>query len=103
MAAIGSHRVPKVFRINDLRSKKGFDFRSRSQIGSTRSGPAPSPTSAPAQRANAGPQGHLVGDAIHLVVMISGGSAGRKVTEIARVDGFEGGRYLLEALPPGAS
>ena len=28
-----------------------------------------------AQRANAGPQGHLVGDAIHLVVMIAGGSA----------------------------
>ena len=30
-----------------------------------------------AQRANAGPQGQLVGDAIHPVVMISGGSAGR--------------------------
>jgi type IV secretion system protein TrbB len=56
-----------------------------------------------AQRANVGPQGHLVGDAIHLVVMIAGGSAGRKVTEIARVDGFDGGRYLLEALPPSAS
>jgi type IV secretion system protein VirB11 len=56
-----------------------------------------------AQRANAGPQGQLVGDAIHLVVMISGGSAGRKVTEITRVDGFEGGRYVLEALPPAES
>ncbi len=45
-----------------------------------------------AQRANAGPQDQLVGDAIHLVVMIAGGSAGRRVTEIARVDGFADGR-----------
>jgi P-type conjugative transfer ATPase TrbB len=55
-----------------------------------------------AQRANAGPQAHLVGDAIHLVVMIAGGSSGRRVTEIARVDGYDGGRYLLEAVPPTA-
>jgi type IV secretion system protein VirB11 len=48
-----------------------------------------------AQRANAGPQGHLVGDAIHLVVMIAGGSAGRKVTEIARVDAAAGRVFLL--------
>jgi hypothetical protein len=32
--------------------------------------------------------------------MIAGGSAGRLVTEMTGVDGFEGGRYLLEALPP---
>jgi hypothetical protein len=32
--------------------------------------------------------------------MIAGGCAGRLVTEITRGDGFEGGRYLLEALPP---
>jgi P-type conjugative transfer ATPase TrbB len=51
-----------------------------------------------AQRAGAGPQPQLVGDAIHWLVMIAGGSSGRRVTEVARVDGFEGGRYRLEAV-----
>ena len=48
-----------------------------------------------AQRANAGPQADLVADAIHLVVMIAGGSAGRRVTQIAEVAGRDAGRYLL--------
>jgi P-type conjugative transfer ATPase TrbB len=56
-----------------------------------------------AQRANAGPQAHLVGDAIHWIVMIAGGSSGRRVTEVARVGGYDGGRYLLEPIPPNAA
>jgi len=52
-----------------------------------------------AQRANAGPQPHLVGDAIHLVVMIAGGSQRRKVTELARVAGFDGTAYRLTPVP----
>lgn len=48
-----------------------------------------------AQRAGAGPQAHLVGDAIHLVVMIAGGSSGRHVTEIAMVAGYRDGLYQL--------
>jgi type IV secretion system protein TrbB len=58
-----------------------------------------------AQRASVPPQPHLVGDAIHLVVMIAGGSAGRRVTEIARVQGYDGWRhkYRLESIPPGAA
>jgi type IV secretion system protein VirB11 len=53
-----------------------------------------------AQRANAGPQAQLAGDAIHWVVMIAGGSAGRRVTEVARVDGYQGGRFLVEPISP---
>jgi type IV secretion system protein TrbB len=52
-----------------------------------------------AQRANAGPQADLVADAIHLIVMIAGGSAGRRVTGIAAVTGHEGGTYRLAAIP----
>jgi P-type conjugative transfer ATPase TrbB len=52
-----------------------------------------------AQRANAGPQPHLVGDAIHLVAMIAGGSQRRKVTELARVQGFDGAGYRLTPVP----
>jgi P-type conjugative transfer ATPase TrbB len=55
-----------------------------------------------AQRANAGPQAHLVGDAIHLIVMIAGGSAGRRVTEMARVDGYDGGLYRLSPIAASA-
>jgi type IV secretion system protein VirB11 len=52
-----------------------------------------------AQRANAGPQPHLVGDAIHLVVMIAGGSQRRRVTELALVHGFDGAGYRLAPIP----
>ncbi|HVT61227.1 MAG TPA: P-type conjugative transfer ATPase TrbB [Thermoanaerobaculia bacterium] len=52
-----------------------------------------------AQRANAGPQAHLVGDAIQLIAMIVGGSRGRRVTEMVEVSGFRGGVYLLTPIP----
>ena len=52
-----------------------------------------------AQRANAGPQPHLVGDAIHLVAMIAGGSQRRRVTELVQVGGFDGSKYLLTPVP----
>jgi type IV secretion system protein TrbB len=54
-----------------------------------------------AQRANVGPQADLVADAIHLVVMIAGGSSGRRVTQLAEVRGRRGGRYLLAPLDGG--
>jgi type IV secretion system protein VirB11 len=54
-----------------------------------------------AQRANVGPQPHLVGDAIDLVVMIAGGSQGRRVTGLAAVHDFDGARYRLEAVAEG--
>ena len=52
-----------------------------------------------AQRANAGPQAHLVGDAINLVVMIAGGSQRRRVTEVTEVLGFNGSSYELRPIP----
>ena len=52
-----------------------------------------------AQRANAGPQADLVADAIHLIVMIAGGSSGRRVTQLAEVTGRDAGRYLLASIP----
>jgi P-type conjugative transfer ATPase TrbB len=48
-----------------------------------------------AQRANMGPQAHLVGSAIDLVVVIAGGSRGRRVTDLVKVGGFDGSAYLL--------
>ncbi len=48
-----------------------------------------------AQRAGAGSQADLVADAIHLVAMIAGGSAGRRVTRVVEVLGRSGGRYEL--------
>jgi P-type conjugative transfer ATPase TrbB len=52
-----------------------------------------------AQRANVGPQPHLVGDAIQLVVMIAGGSQRRRVTELTEVHGFDGSGYQLKPVP----
>jgi type IV secretion system protein VirB11 len=48
-----------------------------------------------AQRAGAGTQADLVADAIHLVVMIAGGSSGRRVTRVVEVTGRGAGRYEL--------
>jgi P-type conjugative transfer ATPase TrbB len=48
-----------------------------------------------AQRANVGPQAQLVGSAIDLVVVIAGGNRGRRVTDVVKVAGFEGGTYRL--------
>ncbi len=50
-----------------------------------------------AQRAGAGTQADLVADAIHLVVMIAGGSSGRRVTRVVEVAGRSAGRYELGA------
>jgi type IV secretion system protein VirB11 len=47
-----------------------------------------------AQRANVPPQAELVAEAVGLVVVIEGGNARRRVSEIARVDGrYADGRY----------
>ncbi|HVT16760.1 MAG TPA: P-type conjugative transfer ATPase TrbB [Thermoanaerobaculia bacterium] len=51
-----------------------------------------------AQRNNVGPQPHLVGSAIDLIVVIAGGSRGRRVTELVKVGGFEGDSYRLTAI-----
>jgi P-type conjugative transfer ATPase TrbB len=56
-----------------------------------------------AQRANAGPQADLVADAIHLVVMIAGGSAGRRVTAVAEVAGRDADGYRLSLIPAAAT
>jgi type IV secretion system protein VirB11 len=50
-----------------------------------------------AQRAGAGTQADLVADAIHLVVIIAGGSSGRRVTRVVEVTGRGAGRYELGA------
>ena len=52
-----------------------------------------------AQRANVPPQTALVAEAIDLVVVMAGGNAGRRVTDLARVAGFDDrGRYALHHL-----
>lgn len=52
-----------------------------------------------AQRANVPAQAHLVAEAIHLVVLIEGGHARRRVTEIARVRGLTpDGQFVLQRL-----
>ncbi len=52
-----------------------------------------------AQRANVPPQTVLVAEAINLVVVIAGGNAGRRVTDIARVEGLDDrGLYSLHHL-----
>lgn len=42
-----------------------------------------------AQRANVPSQRSLIAEAIHLVVVIEGGNGGRRVTDLARVDGLD--------------
>ena len=50
-----------------------------------------------AQRANVPPQSPLIGEAIHLIVVIEGGNAGRRVSDLVRVGGLDvQGRYRLE-------
>lgn len=52
-----------------------------------------------AQRANVPPQAALVAEAIHHVVVIAGGNAGRRVTDVAHVAGLDdNGRYVLHHL-----
>jgi P-type conjugative transfer ATPase TrbB len=52
-----------------------------------------------AQRNRVGPQPHLVGAAIQLIVMIAGGSRGRRVTEVVEVAGYDGAAYRLRSIP----
>lgn len=54
-----------------------------------------------AQRANVPPQRELVAEAIHVVVVLEGGNAGRRVSEVTRVRGLDrGGRFALERTSP---
>ncbi len=50
-----------------------------------------------AQRANVPPQRQLVAEAIDLIVVLEGGNAGRRITDLAWVTGVDrAGRYLLD-------
>lgn len=52
-----------------------------------------------AQRANVPPQSYLVAEAVHVVVVIEGGHDRRRVTEVARVRGFDrDGHFVLQHL-----
>ena len=49
-----------------------------------------------AQRANVPPQTALIAETIHLIVLIEGGNAGRRVSDLVRVAGLDArGRYRL--------
>jgi type IV secretion system protein VirB11 len=50
-----------------------------------------------AQRANVPSQRALIAEAIHLIAVIEGGNAGRRVTDLVHVDGLDAsGRYVLQ-------
>lgn len=50
-----------------------------------------------AQRANVPPQHHLVAEAIHLIAVLEGSHAGRRVTDLVRVAGLDrAGHYVLD-------
>ena len=52
-----------------------------------------------AQRANVPAQAELVAEAIHLVIVIDGSHSRRRVTDVARVRGFDGsGHFVLQHL-----
>lgn len=52
-----------------------------------------------AQRANVPPQRYLVAEAIHLIAVIEGGNAGRRVTDLVRVEGVGADdRFVLHHL-----
>jgi P-type conjugative transfer ATPase TrbB len=54
-----------------------------------------------AQRANVPSQAPLIAEAIHLIVVIEGGNAGRRVSDLVRVKGLDPtGRYILDRLTP---
>ena len=49
-----------------------------------------------AQRANVPPQRELIAETVHLLVVIEGGSTGRRITDLVTVTGLdERGRFLL--------
>ena len=52
-----------------------------------------------AQRNNVPPQTALIAEAIHVVAVIAGGNRGRRVTDVARVQGMDRrGRIVLNHL-----
>src|SRR5437879_500432 len=52
-----------------------------------------------AQRANVPPQLHLVVEAVHLIAVLEGAHARRRLTELVRVDGLDrDGRFVLQRL-----
>ena len=52
-----------------------------------------------AQRANVPPQRALIAEAIHLIAVIEGGNASRRVTDLVRVDGLDAsGQYVLSRI-----
>jgi type IV secretion system protein VirB11 len=52
-----------------------------------------------AQRANVSPQRYLVAETIHLIAVIEGGNAGRRVTDLVRVEGVGADdRFVLHHL-----
>ena len=51
-----------------------------------------------AQRAGVPPQHELVAEAVGVVVVIQGGNEGRRVRELARVDGYDDGAYRLHPI-----
>jgi type IV secretion system protein VirB11 len=52
-----------------------------------------------AQRANVPPQGPLVAEAVHLVAVLEGAHARRRLTELVRVEGLDrDGRFVLQRL-----
>ena len=54
-----------------------------------------------AQRANVPPQHHLVAEAIHVIAVVEGSNAGRRVTDLVRVAGLDrAGRYVLDRSIP---
>jgi hypothetical protein len=51
------------------------------------------------------PQHHLVAEAIHVIAVVEGSNAGRRVTDLVRVAGLDqAGRYVLDrSIPTDAS
>ncbi len=54
-----------------------------------------------AQRANVPSQRHLVAEAVHLIAVLEGAHARRRLTELVRVEGLDrDGRFVLQRLTP---
>jgi len=52
-----------------------------------------------AQRANVPPQRHLVAEAVHLIAVLEGSHARRRLTDLVQVDGLDrDGRFVLQRL-----
>ncbi len=54
-----------------------------------------------AQRANVPPQRHLVAEAVHLIAVLEGAHARRRLTELVQVEGLDrDGHFVLQRLTP---